>query len=69
VSAVAWKQDLSQSQRSEVDQCLSCPLPECVGRRHADCSICDPRIVIAEYKLILRGQVTRALNSLRRGAL
>jgi hypothetical protein len=69
VSAVAWKRDLSHSQQTEVNQCLSCPLPECVERRHADCPICDPQIVIAEYTLVLRGQVMRALNQLRRGTL
>ncbi len=67
MSALAYRRGLSQAQAAERDVCLNCPLPECVGRRHADCPICDPNIVIAEYTLHLRGQVTRALNSLKKG--
>jgi hypothetical protein len=66
MSALAWKRGLSHTQEQERDACLNCPLPDCVGRRHADCPICDPQIVIAEYRLHLRGQVTRAVNSLKR---
>jgi hypothetical protein len=70
VSALVYRRggyrDVSGQERAEIDVCLNCPLPECVGRRHADCPICDPQIVINECVLMWRSQVTRALGRLRK---
>lgn len=68
MSAKAWQYGLTAIQRKEADVCLNCPLPECVGRRHMDCPICDPQIVINEMTLKWRAEVTSALGYLRRWA-
>lgn len=66
MSAAAYRRGVSEREREEIQVCLNCPLPECVGKRHMDCPIFDPKIVINEMILKWNAEVSSALRRLRK---